>query len=124
MNHATQPLGIAQLRTGPRKIFTCFAAALSVVVFTTELSLAEDGPQIRMDPKFMEMLSSFQKKASEASEAITQNKKKGSETTKDSTDQGAGRDKSLDQAYKLMESLADFQKKAFGTAASDNPKTK
>ena len=57
------------------KIFTCFAAALAVTVLSTEFTRAEDAPQTGMDPKFMEMLSSFQKKALEASEAIAQNMK-------------------------------------------------
>jgi len=77
-----------------------------------------------MDPKLIEMLSSFQKKASEASEAIIQNMKKGSETATNGPDQTPGLDNGMDQARKLMESLAEFQKKAFGTADSDNPSKK
>jgi hypothetical protein len=106
------------------KFFTCFAAALAVTVLSTELSLAEDAPQTGMDPKFMEMLSSFQKKALEASEAIAQNMKKAPETAKNGTDQTPGVENGMDQARKLMESLAEFQKKAFGPAASDNPSAK
>jgi hypothetical protein len=107
-----------------RKIITCLAAALAVTVLSTEFSLAADAPQSGMDPKFIEMLSSFQKKASEASEAIIQNMKKGSETATNGTDQTPGLDNGMDQARKLMESLAEFQKKAFGTADSDNPSKK
>ena len=106
------------------KIFTCFAAALAVTVLSTELSLAEEAPQMGMDPKFMEMLSSFQKKALEASEAIVQNMKKDSETAKNGTDQTPGAENGMDQARKLMDSLAEFQKKAFGTTASDKPSAK
>jgi hypothetical protein len=51
----------------------------------------------------------------EASESIAQNMKKAPETAKNGTDQTPG----LDQARKLMESLAESQKNAFGTAASD-----
>ena len=105
------------------KIFTCFAAALAATVLSTELSLAEDAPQTGMDPKFMEMLSSFQKKALEASEAIAQNMK-AAETAKNGTDQTPGLENGMDQARKLMESLAEFQKKAFGTTASDKPSAK
>ena len=104
------------------KIFTCFAAALAVTVLSIELGLAEDAPQTGMDPKFIEMLSSFQKKALEASEAIAQNMKKAPETN--GTDQTPGLENGMDQARKLMESLAEFQKKAFGTAASDKPNAK
>lgn len=106
------------------KIFTCFAAALAVTVLSTELSLAGDAPQTGMDAKFMEMLSSFQKKALEASEAIAQNMKKAPETAKNGTDQTPGLENGMDQARKLMESLAEFQKKAFGPGASDNPSAK
>ena len=106
------------------KIFTCFAAVLAVTLLSNEFSHAEDAPQTGMDPKFMEMLSTFQKKALEASEAITQNMKKGTETAKNGTDQTPGLENGMDQARKLMESLAEFQKKAFGTAASDKPSAK
>ena len=106
------------------KILTCFAAALAVTALSTQLSLAEEAPQTGMDPKFMEMLSSFQKKALEASEAIAQNMKKDSETAKNGTDQTPGLENGMDQARKLMGSLAEFQKKAFGAAASDKPSAK
>jgi hypothetical protein len=106
------------------KIFMCFAAVLAATALSTQLSVAEDAPQFGMDPKFMDMLSTFQKKALEASEAITQNMKKAPETSKNGTDQSPGLENGMDQARKLMESLAEFQKKAFGTAASDNPTPK
>src|SRR5262249_1927225 len=106
------------------RIFTCFAAALAVTVLSTELSLAEDAPQTGMDPRLMEMLSSFQKKSLEASEAIAHNMKKTPEADKNGTDQTPGLENGMDQARKLMESLAEFQKKAFGTAASDKPSAK
>jgi len=88
------------------KVFTCFAAALAVVVFSTGASVAEDAPQIKMDTQVLEMLSTFQKKAAEASEAIMQNKQ------------------SADQAQKFLESLSNFQKKAFGTTDSGNQNTR
>src|SRR5262245_28928107 len=112
------------MRNRSGKIFTCFAAALAVTVLSTDFARAEDAPQTGMDPKFMEMLSSFQKKALEASEAIAENMKKAPETSKNSTDQTPGLENGMDQARKLMESLAEFQKKAFGTAASDKPSAK
>jgi len=42
------------------KTFTCVAASLSVIVLSTRLGAAEDGPQMKMD--FVEMLSTFQKR--------------------------------------------------------------
>jgi hypothetical protein len=50
--------------------------------------------------------------------------KKAPETAKNGTDQTPGLENGMDQARKLMESLAEFQKKAFGPAASDNPSAK
>jgi hypothetical protein len=95
------------------KAFTCFAAALAALVLSTNLSVAEEGPQI-INPQFLEMLSTFQKKAAEASEAIMQNMKDASKNA----------EQSADQAQKFMESLSDFQKKAFGTTDSDNQNSK
>jgi len=96
------------------KGFTCFASALAFVMFSTAASVAEDAPQIKMDTQFLDMLSTFQKKAAEASEAIIQNMKDASKNT----------DQSTDQARKFLESLSNFQKKAFGTTDPGNQNTR
>jgi predicted RNA-binding protein Jag len=96
------------------KGFTCFAAALAFVMFSTAASVAEDAPQIKMDTQFLDMLSTFQKKAAEASEAIIQNKKDASKNA----------DQSTDQAQNFLESLSNFQKKAFGTTDPGNQNTR
>ncbi len=98
----------------PTKGFTCFAAALAVVMFSIGASVAEDAPQIKMDTQFLEMLSTFQKNAVEASEAIMQNMKDASKNA----------EQSADQAQKFLESLSNFQKKAFGTTESGNQNTR
>ena len=94
------------------KAFTCFAAALAVVVVWTGASVAEDAPTNKMDTQFLETLSTFQKKAAEASDAIMQNMKGASKNA----------DQSADQAQKFLESLSNFQKKAFGTTANEAAK--
>jgi hypothetical protein len=100
-----------QMANCSSKVFTCFAAALAVVVVSTGASVAEDAPTNKMDTQLLETLSTFQKKAAEASEAIIQN-------------MGASKnaDQSADQAQKFLESLSNFQKKAFGTTANEAAK--
>ena len=68
--------------------------------------------------------ATLQLRALEASEAIAQNMKKAPETSQNGTDQTPSLENGMDQARKLMESLAEFQKKAFGPAASDKPSAK
>jgi phage gp29-like protein len=96
------------------KGFTCFAAVLAAVMFSTGASVAEDAPQIEMDTQLLEMLSTFQKQAAEASEAIIQNMKDASKNA----------EQSADQAQKFLESLSSFQKKAFGMTDSGNQNTR
>jgi hypothetical protein len=90
-----------------KKALTCLATALSVIMLSTGLGAAEDGPQMKMDPRFMEMLSSYQKAV---------------ETTEKNLDQACSKVKSDDpgalaclQRQVLKDSLSSSQKKSSET---------
>jgi hypothetical protein len=102
------------MKTRSTKPFTCLIAALAVVVLSSELSFAEDNFPKGMDPKFVEMFSTLQKRAAEANDAFIRNIAKGSDIEKNGTPAGHGADLQMDKASKFIESLSDFQKKAFG----------
>ena len=97
-----------------KKTFTCLAAALSVIVLSTGLGAAENGPQMKMD--FTEMLSTFQKAV---------------ETSEKNMDEACSKVKPSDpaalacqQRQTLKESLSSFQKKGAETTNSNNQKIK
>ena len=110
-------------RRSTRTLFR-FAAALAVLILSTELGTAEDGAQMKMDPKLMEMFSTLQKKAIETSDAIVQNMLKASDTSTNSisADRSPGLEMNMDGAHKFIESLSRFQMKGSGTTGAGTQK--